>query len=273
MAQLRPYFAALHRIAATGFDADWVVYLSAQDYPTQPLAALATRLASSGADGFLTWWEAFGRDNPWGRRRQGLYRYAYRYAPAPRWLAPHLGALRFVNRLQRAIHIQTTYGPLVGRRARRTPFSERRVCYAGSQWTILARPCIEFLAEALHRERELLAHYERCLVPDESVVQTLLVNSGRFRLINDSLRYQEVGGNRDGSARVLTAADLPALADPRYFFARKFAVETDESVLDRLDERIFAPETSSSQRPLPSNAAPPENGAAAAGFVAAVEKE
>jgi hypothetical protein len=240
LSQLRPYFAALERLARGGFDLDWVVYLSAQDYPTQPVDALAARLEESGADGFLSFWEAFNPRNPWGRRYQGILRYGYQYSSAPRWLEPLLRRVLWINRLQRAVHLHATYGVQVGRPARWSPFGPGRVCYAGSQWTALSRGCLEFLADAVHHESALLAHYERTIVPDESLVQTLLVNSGRFRLENDTLRYTDFRGSRNGSPRVLGRADLGTLADPRYFFARKFAIEQDAQVLDRLDERLFA---------------------------------
>jgi hypothetical protein len=239
LSQLRPYFAALERLEHEGFPDDWLVYLSAQDYPTRPLAELEARLAASQADGFLSWWPAFEPQNPWGRRRQGIFRYAYRFHSVPRWL-PALHTFRFINRIQSGVHLHLTYGAKLGVRARRTPFVDGRVCYAGAQWSILARPCMEYLAEALRRERALLDYYAETICPDESVVQTLLVNSGRFRLENDTLRYTDFRGSKNGSPRLLGTADLDTLADPRYFFARKFALEHDPRVLDRLDQRLFA---------------------------------
>jgi hypothetical protein len=237
---LAPYRLAVERLARDQVDYDWLIYLSGQDYPTAPLARTEAFLRASEADGYLTYWAAFEPVNPWGRRRQGVVRYGYQYRRAGPRLARCLPALRFLNRLQSHWHVHLTYGPFVGVRARRTPFGPRLVCYAGSQWTTLRRACVEHLSERFACERELLAYYERCICADESIVQTLLVNSRRFRLVADHYRYIDFAGSRTGSPRTLTCADLDTLAARRYQFARKFDTAVDAEVLDRLDERIFA---------------------------------
>jgi hypothetical protein len=236
---LAPYFQALAWLGRERVEYDWLVYLSGQDYPTAPLARLEARLATTDFDGFLRHWRAFDPVNPWGRKRQGILRYAYRYAEAPAWAAPLLRVLRRLNGVQSLVHVHLTYGRFVGLRLRRTPFGPARVCWAGTQWTTLRRACVEHLAERLGAERELLAHYARTICADESLVQTLLVNGDRFRFADDDLHYADCRGTRTGSPRTLTTADLGTLADPRYHFARKFDRAVDAAVLDRLDERIF----------------------------------
>jgi hypothetical protein len=235
---LGPFWRALDRLADQGVEYDWLVYLSGQDYPTRPVAESEAFLAGSGADGFLRWWPAFAAGGPWGRRRQGVFRYGYQY----RDLSPLAGrvarALRFVNRLQRRVHLHFTYGPRFGLQARHSPFGDRLTCYAGKQWTTLGRACVEYLRQAVRRETELLAYYDRTICPDESVVQTLLVNAGRFRLINDDLRFADFTASRDGSPRTLGVADLEALARGGQHFARKFDAESDARILDLLDQRL-----------------------------------
>jgi hypothetical protein len=237
---LSPYFQAIDRLVAAGVDYDWLVYLSGQDYPTASLARSEASWRASAYDGFLTYWDAFGHDNPWGRKRQGVLRYGYRYTDTPPWTFPALRALRFLNGLQSVFHLHSTYGPKVGVRARRTPFGADRVCYAGSQWTTLSRPCVEHVVERLRAEPELIAYYERCICADESLVQTVLVNSGKFRLAPDNLRYADIGSRRDGVPRTLTLADYDTLSDDRCQFARKFDPAVDAAILERLDERIAA---------------------------------
>ncbi len=58
--------------------------------------------------------------------------------------------------------------------------------------------------------------------PEESLVQTVLVNSGRFELVDDDLRYIDYSRANKGSPRTLSVADLPLMAGGRYHFARKF---------------------------------------------------
>lgn len=235
---LSPYFLALERLAAQEVDYDWLVYLSGDDYPTQPLARSERALALSGVDGFLLHWEAFAPANPWGRRRQGVFRYRYQYRKiAPGWV-PLLRLLKPLNRLQSLVHLQTTYGPRLGVRARATPFRPGRVCYAGIQWTTLGRRAVERLRALLARETGLLDYYGRTLCPDESVVQTLLLNERDLRFANASLRYVDSRGTRDGRPRTLGREDLAALEDPAVHFARKFDATADRALLDRLDARL-----------------------------------
>jgi hypothetical protein len=67
----------------------------------------------------------------------------------------------------------------------------------------------------------------------------VLVNSGRFDLVDDNLRYIDYTGARKGAPRVLTTADLPLLASGRYHFARKFDLSVDREVLDRIDRELL----------------------------------
>ena len=90
----------------------------------------------------------------------------------------------------------------------------------------------------MEQDRELIDYYRRTVCPDESLVQTLLVNAGRFRLCNDNLRYADTRGSRDGRPRLLGVADLPLLTAGAYHFARKFDLAYDARVLDLLDERL-----------------------------------
>jgi len=236
---LSPYFQAIERLADAAIDYDWLVYLSSQDYPTRPLAESESRLVASERDGFLLWWDAFAPETPWGRKRQGRRRYGYRYYRPPAAAAFVLRPLKLLNGIQSLIHVQPTYGLRVGVR-RRTPFRDGFVCYAGTQWTTLRRPCVDFLAGAMQRERALIDYYARTICPDESLVQTLLVNSGSFRLENDSLRFVDMAGTRDGSPRCLRPDDFERLVSGPYQFARKFDAATGATLLDRLDAYLFA---------------------------------
>ncbi len=228
------YLRAIERLLAAADDWGWLVYLSGQDYPTQPLAASERFLAESGADGFITWWDIRSPESPWGRRK-GFRRYHYRYYDLPAWTHRTLRAVRKVNDLQKLVHLYFTYGAQVGLRAR-APFGRGLTCYGGLQWHSLSRPCVAHLARFAHDRPEILRHYARTILPDESFFQTALVNGGRFRLVNDDKRYYDFGGSRDGHPRTLGLADLPRIAGGAYHFARKLDLARDPELFDRLDE-------------------------------------
>jgi hypothetical protein len=239
LSMLEPYFQAVELLRRETIDYDWLVYLSGQDYPTQPLARTEARLAASDADGFLRFWPALGPQAAWGRRRQGFLRYYYRYRDAPPWSTPLLRLLKALNGLQSLVHVHRVYGRRVGVRARRTPFDAGRVCYGGWQWTTLRRACAESILDAARGgEPELLEHFRCTICPDEAWAQTVLVNAGRFRLVDDSRRYADTSKSRDGRPRLLGVGDLDLITSGAYDFARKFDPAHDPRVLDLLDERL-----------------------------------
>ena len=94
--------------------------------------------------------------------------------------------------------------------------------------------------------------------PEESLVQTVLVNGGRFRLVDDDLRYIDYEHTHRGSPRTLTVADVPRLASGKYHFARKFDLAVDAEVLDRIDREILEPSSPRPSSPVPSH--PPSPG-------------
>jgi hypothetical protein len=228
---LDPYFAGLDLLRRRGYDYDWLIYLSAQDYPVQPLRQSESALADADCDGFLKIWPALRRERGKVRDR----RYRYRYYDAPAWAATPLRALRWANRLQSKVHLQFVYGPRVGVRLARVPLPAGWTLYRGKQWSTLRRACAEWLLDAVARERAVVDYFRRTICPDEALVQTLLVNAGRFRLVADDLRYSDWTGSRDGHPRVLGVADLPVITSGRFHFARKFDPGADAEVLDRLD--------------------------------------
>lgn len=235
---IEPYFDAVEWLAGRGIDHDWIAYLSAQDYPVKPLASLKALLAEGGHDGYIRHWDAAAERNPWGRRRQGILRYHYQYADAPSWVAPVLPALRWLNGIQSAMHLHLVYGPRVGFRRRETPFDRVGPCQAGYQWHVLSRACAEHVVERVRADRELMDWFARTICPCEAVVQTILVNSGRFRLCDDDLHHADFTGSRTGRPRILTQADLPAITSGTHHFARKFDPRQDARVLDLLDDLL-----------------------------------
>ena len=150
--------------------------------------------------------------------------------------------------------------------------STATLCYAGFQWTTLRRSCAEHVLDRVRSDRELMDWFDRTICPCESVVQTLLVNSGRFNLCNDDLRFADFTGSRNGRPRTLTAEDIPAITGGTYHFARKFDPQRDARVLDLLDAYLLAGAAVRSsvaasrcrgRRKLPRGSAPPLRGEAA----------
>jgi hypothetical protein len=236
MGIIEPYFTALDWLAEREVEFDWLIYLTGQDYPVLPLAEAEGFLARSGRDGFLSHWDIRARPGYWGESRRGLRRYLYQYREAPPWMRK----LKGINSLQSRYHLSSTYGLRLGVRANPSPFSDAFPCYAGDQWQALSRDAALYLRTALRERMDLVEYFRHTLCPCEAIVQTLLVNARKFNFANDSLRYIDFAGSRDGRPRMLGAADLAAITGGRYHFARKIDSRTDGGLLDLLDDWVLA---------------------------------
>jgi hypothetical protein len=237
--QSQPLLDALAWLEDARVDYDWLVTLTGQDYPVQPLATGERRLRESGADGFLRCWDVLSAESP-GPRRKAVRRYWYRYRRLGAGAEPWLRLLRPLSRLVPGVHLSLDYGPNVGLRASRHPWRNGFRCYGGWTWPSLRREAVRYLDAYLREHPALVEFYRGTMSPEESLVPTVLVNSGRFELCNDDLRFIDYRGSVKGAPRTLTVADLPALASGRYAFARKFDLAVDREVLDRIDRELLA---------------------------------
>jgi hypothetical protein len=235
--QVKPYLDAIDWLEREGFAYDWLVNLTAQDYPVTPVPAIEAFLERATADGFIRHWDVLSPANPWPWRK-ARNRYWHRYRRLPDVAEPWLRALKPLTKLL-PVHFYLDYGPLVGMRRLRVPFGPGFRCYGGWAWFALRRSAAVYLCDFLAEHPELEAHYRTTVTPEESLVQTVLANSGRFELVDDDLRYMDYTGAQKGSPRTLTVADLPLLGSGRYHFARKFDLGVDREVLDRIDRELL----------------------------------
>jgi hypothetical protein len=235
--QSAPYLGVIDWLERERIPYDWLVSLTGQDYPVTPIPRIEAFLDSAPCDGFLRYWDVLSPASPWSRRKARA-RYWYHYRRLPDGAGRVLHALRLATRVL-PLHFYLDYGPLVGVRAWRTPFHGGFRCYGGWAWSSLRRSAVLYLREFLAAHPEVVDHYRLTVAPEESLVQTVLVNSGRFELVNDDKRYIDYAQARAGSPRTLTAADLPLLASGRYHFARKFDFAVDREVLDRIDRELL----------------------------------
>jgi hypothetical protein len=235
--QVQPYLDLAGWLEREGISYDWLVNLSAQDYPVTPIPAIEAFLGAATCDGYLRHWDVLSAASPWSRRKARA-RYWYRYRRLPPAAEP---VLRVLKPLTRFLPFQTylDYGPLLGVRALRTPFHDGFRCQGGWAWFTLRRCAVLYLRDFLAGHPEVVRHYRSTVVPEESIVQTVLANSGRFDLVDDDFRYIDYSRAQKGSPRTLTVADLPELATGRYHFARKFDLAVDREVLDRIDRELL----------------------------------
>jgi hypothetical protein len=235
--QVQPYLEAIDWLEREGVEYDWLVNLTAQDYPVQPVARIEAFLGEAQADGFLRSWDVLSEASPWSRRK-AVARYWHWYRRLPEGAEPVMRAMRFVTKVL-PLHFYLDYGALLGVRALHTPFHDGFRCHGGWAFFSIRRRAALYVRDFLAAHPEVERHYRRTVAAEESLVPTILANSAGFKLVNDDLRYIDYARAQKGSPRTLTCADLPELASGRYHFARKFDLGVDREVLDRIDRELL----------------------------------
>jgi hypothetical protein len=225
---------------------DWIVLLSGQDYPITSPGEIERFFARTRIDAYSFGVPVHPRPaTGWHTSTQGLItrRYFYRHYEIPGLRIGTAGRtshmVRFGARLLTARQPWLAIEPFpdgavrVGLRRFRTPFSKGITCFKGSQWFAASRNAVHTLLGQAH----LVGYYRRCLIPDESFVQTVLLNAPALRVCNDDLWFTRWQPGAYHPA-VLTVDDVADALASGKLFARKFDVGLDALALDRIDQYI-----------------------------------
>lgn len=233
---------------------DWVVFLSGQDYPIKPLNEFKDYLDAIGADAVV-------RASPINDlkkaadRRDRRRRYFYQYKMDGVQLRQDSVIGHLLERLQEgggvlidAVNIAQPFFKIYrmphrvpypfGWRAFSSPFAPDYPCWHGSMWMSLSRKASEFVVDTLKKRPCYVQYFRRTIIPDESAIVTLVCNSSELRVENRQLHYIRWSNWQKGSPDVFTALDFDELHAAQGYFARKFDVAKDVTILDRLDEVI-----------------------------------
>lgn len=246
---IQGYLDALEWAFSHNIEFDWLINLSGQDYPTQPLPLIEKFLAETEYDGFLQYFDALSDSerNPWGVK-ETRDRYFYQYWRSGVSIPPNSLFSKIVNRvvlginnIQPLIRLCWLYDCImVGVSANSRLFNEKFSCYGGSYYHTLSKKCVQYLYNFSQENPDFVEYYKNTICPNESYVQTVLINSGLFNLCNSYKRYIKFLKDQDGShPRTLTSEDYPTLIKDDIHFARKFEPAKDSRILDTLEARIL----------------------------------
>ncbi len=227
---------ALAQIAAED-DPDWVVIVSGQDYPLQPIAGLERHLADTPHQALLHDCWALDLDaEPHPPRDEFYRRYRFLHYPVPRPAA---------NVLSRALgrHAYVRVMPpglrdLIGIRPPRHPFGSSLRCHVSADWLTLHRRAIRSVLEFARTNPRALRHYRRTVIPSESLFATALA-ADRSIGIGQAPRAMRFRG-RSPHPDVLGEQDVEELLASGHYFARKFDEGSDPGALDLLDQARIA---------------------------------
>jgi hypothetical protein len=243
------YFRAVDWLDDHGVEFDWLQNLTGQDYPLRPIEDIEKAVATSAFDGYIQYAPVFPERTPahadWGAGPQ--YRlcspfdtalrfdYAHRWfgRPTPakqRWLRP----VMITNLIQPWIRVSLGFST-VGIRRRSTIFNDNFICYGGSFFCILSAACARYARDFARANPDVVKYFRTMPAPDEVFLQTVLVNSGKFRLSPEGTHYVDFSKSRNNHPKVLGVADITAMFASGAHWARKFNLGTDAEVFDLLD--------------------------------------
>ncbi|PSF38654.1 core-2/I-branching enzyme [Aphanothece hegewaldii CCALA 016] len=217
---------------------DWLISLSGQDYPIQPVYKFEDFLKKTQDDCFLNYYDARDYKNPINKRQDSIKRYTSQYISLPYWCKPFLNQLSKIEKFIPFLRVQSFFS-MLGIKAWSTPFNDDFIAYSGYYWFTLSKECVIYFRNFIKTHPKLLKYYQRTLAPEESMIATVLVNSGKFKVADNTLQYVDFPKNLRGFAANIQAKDLSRLVQQNYFFARKFALEQDPEIFDLIDQKIL----------------------------------
>ena len=228
---------------------DWLVVLSGQDYPIRPLPDIEEFLGSTPYDGFVSGSPVESLKPRGAREARRRYTYRYFRVPAPPPVVSRLlrarawASGRTDTPSKRLFPVTWKAAPngsavYVGFRRIRTPFTPAFPCYRGGFWFTLSARGVAAVDRFIHGHPDYVQFYRRTWVPDESFLNTILLNDPDLKISTDDRRYVRFPPQRSPHPDVLTIGDLEPMLASGKDFARKFDTRIDSAILAALDERV-----------------------------------
>lgn len=235
--------AMLHSLshARNQVDFRYIAFLSGQDYPLRPLAAIERDTLASGVHAFMEADRGHEYSHPYLYRYWRLPRFPYAYrVPAPIWRAID-GLRRGLNRLQPFLRIEWSPRKQPSRLGIRwpAPFGPRFPCHFGSDWFTLSRRAADYLLSFAAQRPDVTKHYTRTLIPSESFFATVLASAeGLNVVLDDNRRFILWTSNHAAHPTTLTMAHFEAMVTSGKDVGRKFEMDQDSAVPDALDRHL-----------------------------------
>jgi hypothetical protein len=224
-------------------DPDWFVLISGSDYPVVPAETILSDLKMGRYDAYLDFreitmprgWAPLSLDNR--ETTHGFGRQQWVPVAYDRYVA------KAVN------YPSVTKPPLLKRRTlffiRHPwlawpfhPFRPSLRCFGGDHWFTANRRVARILLDEYENGERLIKHFSKRYIPEEAFYQTAICNQPSLRVSKDNKRYADwsLGGTHP---KFLDVGDLPAIAESRAHFARKFLPGSAAlTLLDRVIDKI-----------------------------------
>lgn len=235
---LNIYIEVIDYLLQNQINFDWLVTLSGQDYPIQPITKFENFLKSTQYDGFMNYYDFADLKRPLEKKEDVMKRYTGQYIALPYWSKPLLNRLSKIESFIPFLKIQA-YFTMIGIKSWSTPFNKNFLPYRGYYWNTLSRECIIYFRNILESYPKILKYYQKTLAPEESIIATVLVNSKKFNFASNTIQYANFPQDLKGFAADIMTKDLFDLVQQNYFFARKFDLDKNPQIFDFIDHELL----------------------------------
>jgi hypothetical protein len=227
---------------------DWVITLSGQDYPIRRISELEHVLASDPHDGIFYHFAVDAQppghfSHFWWPLEEARSRYFFKYRRLKNSASLLERALLKIPRklaaLTNQVRLDTSYGLNIGWRAEAHPFTNDFKLFGGSLWVVLRRRAVQELLRFIAEEPAVVDYFRQVLVPDESLIPTVLGNCRSLTLSSAELHYYDFRGARHGHPKIIDEGDLDRALGLGCHFVRKVDATITPGLLDRIDEKFL----------------------------------
>lgn len=206
-------------------DADYYHLISGQDYPIKPL------------DVFLKFFE---------KNKDADY-IEYRTYPISRWQDPFFDRYRYYfvaddvdwqsvkgkQFMGEFVKLQEEYG------VNREPIQGFDVIYKGSQWMSITKTSVGKILNYTHHHPSFLHRFNHTFAPEESYIQTILLNQSCNGALSDNLRYIRWNKENGNNPSNLGSEHFEDIKRSHAFFARKMEQPFCIPLIRLIDKNIL----------------------------------
>ena len=207
---------------------DWFILLSGSDYPIKTAQQIADDLSSSNYDAYINHAKIQYKVYQENERISFIWqKLAYQ-----RYFSLKLFPFSSFDKLHSDNYEIRIEHPFLTKLF--FPCFDNMDCFIGDQWFCANRRSAEYILEFHYQNNAITSHYRRRRFADESYFQTILANAPHLKLKNDNYRYV-IWPERSAHPKTMGMEDLPNLLTSSTHFARKFNIDVDSEIFDRLD--------------------------------------
>ncbi|MFT3903242.1 MAG: beta-1,6-N-acetylglucosaminyltransferase [Niabella sp.] len=207
-------FKSIKEICARKINYGYINFISGQDYPLKSAAHIYDFFLKNKRMEFVAY-KDYKKD--W---QEGMIR-VKRYSMENFRFKGKYFVERVINRIMPHRKLPYNYNP-----------------YGDSMFWMLSPECASYVVEKVMNDPSLNRFFRYTWGSDEFVFQTILMNSEyKERLVNNNYRYIDwsAGGSHP---KVLGIEDYEKLKNSEALFGRKFNIDTDAKIIDKLDKLI-----------------------------------